>query len=80
VIATSSPWEGRAVALVNPVLLVEELDGRVLDAVTKALDAETVRQAMQGAVDLVTAQHVEAASRREALTAELTKVEARARG
>jgi hypothetical protein len=60
-------------------VLVDEVDRRVLEAVAKALAPETVREAIQGAVALLTAQRAEAASRRGALTAELASVEARTR-
>jgi hypothetical protein len=60
-------------------VLVDELDRQVLNAVAKALDVETVRAAVTGAVDVLAAQHAEAASRRGALTAELASVEARTR-
>lgn len=55
------------------------MDRRVLDAVAKALAPETVKEAIQGAVALLTAQQAEAASQRGALTAELASVEARTR-
>ena len=60
-------------------VLVDEVDRRVLDAVAKALAPETVKEAIQGAVALLTAQQAEAASQRGALTAELASVEARTR-
>ena len=60
-------------------VLVDEVDRRVLDAVAKALAPETVKEAIQGAVALLTAHQAEAASPRGALTAELASVEARTR-
>jgi hypothetical protein len=57
----------------------EALDAAVIDAVAKALDGETVRAAVKGAVALLTAQHADVDGRRASICAELAAIAARER-
>jgi hypothetical protein len=57
----------------------EALDHAVLQAVAKALDAETVRAAVKETASTLTARHAEAATRRSAIRAELLAVASRER-
>jgi FixJ family two-component response regulator len=58
---------------------VGALNAAVLDAVAKALDADTVRQAVREAVGLLSANQADIEVRRAALTAELGTLQGRER-
>ena len=55
------------------------MDEAVIEPVAKALESETVADAIKGAVASLTATHAEAATKRAAITAELATIQTRER-
>jgi site-specific DNA recombinase len=58
---------------------VKALDAAVLDAVARALDADTVAAAVRGAVEILTAGQADTATRRATIAAELATIAQRER-